>query len=263
MPYLKRKWNIHAKGNKAFNVRAYRVHRLKSIKRKDVGWFISYAYLGYIFIGQLPALRESLFFSSTVTPIVLIPVYIASSILIIGSKRSIKFFLVAAIIGTAMEFLSLNTGFPFGRYYYTDQIGPFIGQIPVFVPLLWASLSFYSYAAGGKYGMPFLIVFTDLALDPRFSGHLWIWISTTQYFGDPITNFVGWFLTSAIIIIFYSIVEKKDLQISMFAIGFYLLFGISSCISDANASLVLPAIISVMIFIASSIFLVRYAKVRK
>jgi len=235
---------------------------LLKLDRKDTGWIISFIYLGYVYLGQLPFLRQIDVFSTTFSSFVLIGAYAISSVLIIGAKSSAKFFIVAAVIGSAMELLSLNTGFPFGRYYYTNELGAMLGPLPVFIPLLWASLGFYAYMAGGKYGMPFLMVFTDLALDPRFSGHLWIWISKTQYFGDPLTNFVGWFFTSALIILVFVALQKLDHGISYPAIVFYLFSGINECISDLYAHLLLPAIIAGVIFIVSFLILFhfRYSK---
>ncbi|MCW6168840.1 MAG: carotenoid biosynthesis protein [Thermoplasmatales archaeon] len=228
--------------------------------RKNIGWTVSFIYLAYVYLGQLPFLRQLDVFSTIISSIVLIGVYAISSVLIIGAKSSAKFFIIAAIIGSAMELLSLNTGFPFGRYYYTNELGSMLGPLPVFIPLLWASLGFYAYMAGGKYGMPFLMVFTDLALDPRLSGHLWIWISTTQYFGDPITNFVGWFFTSALIILVFVELQKVDHVISYPAIVFYLLSGINECISDLYAHLIFPAVIAGVIFVVSFLILFYYTR---
>ncbi len=224
--------------------------------RRNIGWILSYIYLSYLLIGQTPLLKDTPFFSTIIVSVMFIGVYAVSSVLIIGTRNSVVFFLIAATVGSLMELLSLNTGFPFGKYFYTAELGPMVGQLPVFIPLLWASLGFYAYRAGGKYGMPFLMVFIDLALDPRLSGHLWIWISETQYFGDPITNFVGWFVTSALIILIYSLVEKNGYKVDVLAIVFYLIYGLSECISDVYAHLDLPALISACIFITSSIILI-------
>jgi len=236
---------------------------LFSSNRKDLGWLLSYVYLFYIFIGQLPFLREMGVFSTIISSFLMICIYVISSILILGLRSSAKFFIIAAVVGSGMELLSLDTGFPFGRYYYTAELGPLLGQLPVFIPLLWASLSFYAYMAGGRYGMPFLMVFMDLALDPRLSGHLWIWVSSTQYFGDPVTNFVGWFVTAAIIILFFSMTEMNTVEIGLPAIGFYALSGLNECILDIYAELQVPALISAMIFVASTLVLLYLYRRKK
>ena len=135
-----------------------------------------------------------------------------------------------------------------------------IGQLPIFIPLLWASIGFYSYRAGGKYLMPFLMVALDLSFDPRYSGHLWIWISKTQYFGDPWLNFLGWFITSAVIIAIFSAVSEKSISFDIRAVIFYTLFGLDNCISDIYAKLFIPALVSLSIFMVLAIFLSKGAR---
>ena len=172
-----------------------------------------------------------------------------------GKKNSAYFFIIAAVVGSLLELLSLNTGIPFGKYVYTGELGPKIGQLPIFIPLLWASLSFYSYRAGGKFLMPIFMVVLDLSFDPRYSGHLWIWISKTQYFGDPWTNFLGWFITSVIIITLYSLISRgKDVP-DVKAVIFFILFGIDNCISDIYDKLFIPAYVSLLIFLILGVFM--------
>lgn len=231
------------------------------MKRQDIAWYISFSYIAYLFIGQVPQFKNSLIFNTFLTSVLLIVLYGISSALILGSKRSLLFFISAAIIGSFFELLSIHTGIPFGKYVYTDELGTEIGGIPVFIPLLWASLGFFSYRAGGYFLMPFLMVALDLSFDPRYSGHLWIWISKTQYYGDPWTNFLGWFITSLVIIIVYQFMVKNNWQLDFKAVIFYTLFGIDNCISDIYDNLRVPAMISLVIFIAIFLFLsMKYIK---
>ncbi|MGP6220448.1 carotenoid biosynthesis protein [Caldiplasma sukawensis] len=229
------------------------------MKRQDIAWYISFAYIVYLFIGQIPELKSSFIFNTFLTSLLLIVVYGISSVLIIGSKKSLLFFISAALIGSVFELLSIHTGIPFGKYVYTYELGPRIEGIPVFIPFLWASLGFFSYRAGGKILMPFLMVALDLSVDPRYSGHLWIWISKTQYYGDPWTNFLGWFITSAVIIMVYHLMVKNSWHWDSRALIFYTLFGIDNCISDLYDGLRVPAMISLIIFIAIFLlFIMKY-----
>lgn len=225
------------------------------IDRKALGWNISFVYIVYAYIGQIPQLKTNPVYSTISVSLFLIIVFAISSVVISGYKKSLILFLASAFIGSAMELLSLNTGIPFGSYHYTGALGPMLGPVPLFIPLLWASLSYYSLKAGGAYGMPFVMMFLDLSFDPRFSGNLWVWTSKTQYFGDPWTNFIGWFITSSLIVIVYSIVTRtKELPDSR-GITFYLLFGINNCISDLYYHLFYPALISFVVFSVSSVVL--------
>jgi uncharacterized membrane protein len=39
---------------------------------------------------------------------------------------------ICLVIGNIFENLGVRTGFPFGRYFFTDVMGPKIGAVPVF-----------------------------------------------------------------------------------------------------------------------------------
>lgn len=225
------------------------------VGRENIGWTVSYAYIVYIYIGQIPQLKPLVIFSTVSVSLALIMAFAVTAILASGYRKTLTIFVLGAAIGSIMELLSIHTGIPFGLYRYTASLGPLVGPIPLFIPLLWASLSFYAIKAGGWLGMPFVMTFLDLSFDPRFSGRLWIWISKTQYFGDPLSNFAGWFITSGLIIVSYMIVTRQRESPEVKGIIFYFLFGINNCISDLYYHLYNPALISAIIFTVSSAIL--------
>jgi uncharacterized membrane protein len=102
------------------------------------------------------------------------------------------------------------------------------------------------------------MTFLDLSFDPRFSGNLWIWISNTQYFGDPWSNFIGWLITSAVIVFFYTVIARRWETPNLRGIVFYFLFGLNSSISDAHTKLVTPALVSALVFVASTVTLLLF-----
>ncbi len=230
------------------------------MKKRDIGWAVSFIYIGYLFIGQIPELKKIPIFSTTSVSVFLLVSYLITSFLLWKGKKTLIFFIVAALTGSLFEFLSLKTGIPFGHYYYTKLLGPLIGPIPLFIPLLWASLSFYAFQAGKKFAMPFLLVALDLSFDPRFSSVLWVWTSKTQYFGDPWTNFVGWFITACVIAIIFSLIYPRDGGVDGRAMLFYVFFGFDNCLSDLYAGLVTPAIVSFIIFLG---ILITFLALRK
>lgn len=225
---------------------------ITSRNREKIGWGVSYAYIVYIYVAQIPQLRNLPAFSTINVSVFLIIAFAVTSVLVSGYRRALAIFVSGAVIGSLMELLSIHTGIPFGLYRYTPALGPLIGPIPVFIPLLWASLGYYSIKAGGLYGMPLVMMFLDLSFDPRFSGTLWVWISGTQYFGDPWTNFAGWFITSALIAAAYFLITRTRERPAGAGILFYFLFGINNCISDLYSHLLYPAIISAAVFTASA-----------
>ena len=117
--------------------------------------------------------------------------------------------LAIAAMGWAVEFVGSRTGFPFGRYHYTDRLQPQVGHVPLAIPLAWLMMLPPAWAVAslitGGHGVAFILVsalaFTawDLFLDPQMVGwRLWVWEKPGRYFGIPLINYLGWFLASGI-----------------------------------------------------------------
>jgi uncharacterized membrane protein len=116
--------------------------------------------------------------------------------------------------GTFFESLSLRTGFPFGHYFFTGVMGPKVLQLPILLALAWLGIGYLSWvlasliqgAASGSRRNLFVApliaacVMTswDLAMDPVWCNidRAWVWQSGGAWFGVPVSNFAGWFLTS-------------------------------------------------------------------
>ncbi|AWR98061.1 carotenoid biosynthesis protein [Acidianus sulfidivorans JP7] len=141
--------------------------------------------------------------------------------LILLSKRRKDFpivFLVGAIIGFIFEKIGITTGIPFGHYAY--HFPPYILGVPIFVIFGWGIFSFLSYLTIFNLPsrikliiFPFLMVIIDLSVDPiMVSAGFWTWEkSAINYFGIPITNFVGWYIVSLIIIATILVVNNRGL----------------------------------------------------
>ena len=118
-------------------------------------------------------------------------------------------------IGALLESLSLRTGFPFGHYYFTDLMGPKLFQLPVLLALAYVGMGYLSWVVGllilGNHEEPlngrriiflplvasFVMVAWDLSMDSIWSNldHAWVWKDGGSFFGVPVSNFFGWFLT--------------------------------------------------------------------
>jgi uncharacterized membrane protein len=123
------------------------------------------------------------------------------------------------VIGNSFENLSILTGFPFGRYYFTDVMGPKLFHVPILLGLAYLGMGYLSWTLGrvilGGMRSPltgprvvtlplvagFIMVAWDLSMDPVWSTveHAWIWLHGGAYFGVPVTNFLGWYLTVYVI----------------------------------------------------------------
>jgi VWFA-related protein len=110
--------------------------------------------------------------------------------------------------GTLAESLSLRTGYPFGSYYFTDVMGPKIFELPVLLALAYVGIGYVSWILAvlilrqNHIALPLLasciMLAWDFSMDPTWStvGRAWIWQDGGRYFGVPVSNFVGWFLTA-------------------------------------------------------------------
>jgi carotene biosynthesis associated membrane protein len=135
----------------------------------------------------------------------------------LGARRTLLFFAAATIVSAAAELAGTRTGWPFGGYAYTDFLGPkLLGRVPVAVPLSWWYMGFSSFlladAIAVRRGLrrrtlcsivigAWLLTAWDLVLDPSMAApqmqylHFWIWHEHGPYFGMPLRNLAGWFVT--------------------------------------------------------------------
>jgi len=118
----------------------------------------------------------------------------------------------ASILGvgmTAVERIGTTTGLPFGRYRYTGRLRPEIVGVPAIVPLAWWAMAVPSreaaHAALGPRSAPVVriglgalaLTAWDLFLDPQMTGEgYWRWERRGIYRGIPLTNYIGWLVTS-------------------------------------------------------------------
>ncbi|MEV0625155.1 carotenoid biosynthesis protein [Nonomuraea wenchangensis] len=127
-----------------------------------------------------------------------------------GARRTLAAFGAVVAAGYAAEAVGVRTGFPFGEYHYTGLLWPQLGGVPVVVALAWGGmgLAAYGVAAAVATGGPriavgaFALTAWDLFLDPQMVGlGLWTWAEQGAYRGIPLTNFAGWLLVSALVML--------------------------------------------------------------
>lgn len=132
---------------------------------------------------------------------------------LMGGKALWRFVSIVFAIAWIAETISVLTGFPFGRYHYTEIMAPYIWHVPVFVLPAYALMGYASWALAtlllGPQQKPrsarFLIatpllaasamVIWDLSMDPlraTLEGR-WIWLDGGAHYGIPLSNYFGWF----------------------------------------------------------------------
>lgn len=112
------------------------------------------------------------------------------------------------LVSLASELLGTTVGVPFGPYRYGPGLGiKWLEHVPVLVPASWFMMALPSFALATRWVTTDrvwrivvaagLLVAWDLALDPAMS-HLmpyWIWGRAGPYYGMPLLNLVGWYVT--------------------------------------------------------------------
>lgn len=119
----------------------------------------------------------------------------------------------AVVIGYLAELAGVNTGFPFGAYHYTGLLQPQVAGVPLAVALAWGGMGLAAHAVAAAITAPgpariavgaVAMTAWDLFLDPQMLRMgLWVWHDPGPYRDVPLTNFAGWLLVSALIMVLF------------------------------------------------------------
>ncbi len=181
--------------------------------------------------------------------------------------------LVVLVVAVTLlsEAVGVATGWVFGAYHYTDRLGPlFLNLVPYVIPLIWLYMLYPAYVMAshlipaawqgrarhlGTAALGGLIITSwDLIVDPLMvqRGH-WVWESPGAYFGIPVHNFIGWWLTSFVTLSIYLWLRGKTLPPKRLppladrqAILLYAITGMSTVIGGWQAGLDAPAWIGLL-----------------
>jgi uncharacterized membrane protein len=150
----------------------------------------------------------------------------------LGARLTVAFFVITATTSWVFEEVGVATGLVFGHYHYTAALGPWLGSVPVLIPLAWFMMVYPSYVVanlivdgrvvgstgprGHLLGLAFLgaLVMTawDLLADPLLSGptfRAWVWEQGGAYYGVPIQNYLGWVVTTFVVFALYRSLERR------------------------------------------------------
>jgi uncharacterized membrane protein len=141
----------------------------------------------------------------------------AHAVVFYGWKDALALFAICVAITFTIENIGVATGWPFGHYHF--EVGsnlPHIGAIPIIVGPLWFGMGYFSWIVAATLlgigarprskfeliAVPIVAAFVmtqwDVVLDPPEStiSKAWIWHDGGAHFGVPLSNYIGWLLTS-------------------------------------------------------------------
>jgi len=164
--------------------------------------------------------------------------YLLAAVPHLGWKRVTLFTIIGYLTAFASEYASINSGFPYGWYYYIDTTSNrelWIAGVPFFDSLSYVFLSYCSYATALVILSPLktigknlylletlrirrsfsalllgslLQVYLDIIIDPValqgerwFLGRIYGYKETGAHFGVPVSNYLGWWLVSMFMIL--------------------------------------------------------------
>jgi putative membrane protein len=136
---------------------------------------------------------------------------------------------ICTVVGNLVENLGVATGFPFGRYYFVELMGPKLFHVPVLLGLAYIVMAYVSWmlarlivgnthapVAGFRIiALPtaaaFIMVAWDLAQDPIWATvlHGWVWRDGGAWFGVPISNYLGWYGNVFIIYLLFGLYLRR------------------------------------------------------
>jgi uncharacterized membrane protein len=135
-----------------------------------------------------------------------------------GWKDALVLLSICLVITFTMENIGVATGFPFGHYHFevgSDLIH--VGAIPIIVGPLWFGMGYFAWIVAGTLlggahrrlrgkieliALPVVAAFVmtqwDVVMDPPEAtiSKARIWHDGGAHFGVPISNYLGWLLTS-------------------------------------------------------------------
>lgn len=167
----------------------------------------------------------------------------------VGWRRTLTFTVAGYLIAFGSEWLSINTGFPYGWYYYIETTinrELWVAGVPFFDSLSYVFLAYCSYATALFILSPlkswrwnlvsletrairrsfsalilaaFLQTFLDIVIDPValqgrrwFLGQIYGYREQGIHFGVPLSNYGGWFVTSLFLVGAFQLIDARRLS---------------------------------------------------
>lgn len=167
-----------------------------------------------------------------ITSLVMFPICVSSAVHLLGWNAARTFVAIALSVGWFAEQMGSSRGWFFGRYTYTDVLGPTLGNVPVVIPMMWFVLAFTGYvlaslilwqrpvdegasvprAAHASFIAAMIVTAYDLGADPYLVYVMKAWImekTNGAWFGETVEGFVGWTFIGFVIIFGFRCFERR------------------------------------------------------
>ncbi|HEU4544688.1 MAG TPA: carotenoid biosynthesis protein [Microlunatus sp.] len=122
----------------------------------------------------------------------------------LGPRGGIGLLVALGLYALVVESIAVATGLPYGRFSYSEVLGPpLFGLAPPTVLLAWTPLILGALALTRRaWAAVALLVVVDMVLDPAaVMLGFWSWDEPGIYYGVPLINFCGWVLSGGIAVL--------------------------------------------------------------
>lgn len=123
-----------------------------------------------------------------------------------GTVKGVMLSIAICISTFLIEGLSAHFDIFFGNYDYTERFPPLLFGVPIGIGFAWLVMIMAGHALSRNFSSRYVracvaalyVVALDLVLDPVafVSKEYWIWQEESNYYGIPLSNFIGWFLVA-------------------------------------------------------------------
>jgi putative membrane protein len=145
----------------------------------------------------------------------------------LGWKKAALLLVFVFVVALLFESVGVATGLVYGPYHYTEKLGPkFLDLVPYLIAVAWFMMMYPSFvmaewlvpsawtgakrllsiaAVGGL-----IMTAWDVVMDPiMVAGQHWIWEQPGAFFGVPLQNYWGWWLTVFTTFVIYLLVTRN------------------------------------------------------
>jgi uncharacterized membrane protein len=131
-----------------------------------------------------------------------------------GRRTGLAVLGLVAAVAVLFEALGLATGFPYGGYSYSDELGPTLLGVPFLVPLAWLMMAWPSWVLAAWLAprsrparvlvAAYVFAGWDVVLDPQMvQAGYWRWAHPSPGLPGidtvPLTNLAGWLLAGVVL----------------------------------------------------------------
>lgn len=206
-------------------------------------------------------------------------------VLRLGGVRALGFASATLLVSWMAEHYGVATGLIFGAYSYSDDMLPKImDNVPYQVIVTWSAMIYLCYVIADRVADRFAVVggarlitvagltgvvmtSWDIALDPWMTWRgYWIWHEEGVYFGIPLQNFIGWWLTVSVTVAVYLMAcrckqRPQNRSLDEMAVVNYFFGAIGTIVLDMQAGLTMAAVAGAMAM--TPWLLLSYASLRR